>query len=307
MGPEVPRAREAARHDCGGRQAADDQERVEPGRRARRAVHPQHLVLGGVRAAGQHHAGMGRHADRLAEVLRLAGPVGVVPVLQPVHDLRPRAGARHVLEAAVQGRLGTVDGGEDGDRLDPARRVVHRDGARRGHDRRREGQLDVAIRMHAHPHHRRALPVADRAVARDQGIARAHGLDDDGHLARVVVRRQLPVRRHRHPLRWHAEADVLPAALGHRHRDGSRHVGLQRPDEARACDQGRRRHHDDRVAAGAPARCELTRARGSWVLLCISFGWCRARFFVTVCKWKNYQLSRQHNLKTSCPKVTKIL
>ncbi len=112
---------------------------------------------------------------------------------------------------------------QDGDRLLPARRVLpHHDRRLARHGPRGAAQRALAAQHHLHPHDRGAVPVADRALAGDQGGARAHRLDDDGRLVPLQLLRQLPVGLPGHLLGADAARGLLRHALraGHRGRDG---------------------------------------------------------------------------------------
>ena len=80
---------------------------------------------------------------------------------------------------------------------DPGRRGVQR--------RRRQGELALARRLFRRPHHRRALSVADRPLARHQGGAGPRRVDDDGRVAGHELHRQLPRRLSRQLLVEHGE------------------------------------------------------------------------------------------------------
>ena len=74
--------------------------------RAARAVRADHVVLGDLRAAGQHHRAVGRRQHRpLDRSLLLArrDPDHLVPGLQPVHDLRLHAVRRRAVGVAGAG------------------------------------------------------------------------------------------------------------------------------------------------------------------------------------------------------------
>ena len=77
-----------------------EQGRAQARARADRALRAQHRVLGSLRAAGQHHADLGRRAHHLARDLRLPDALDLVPVAEPVPDHLARAAARHVLAAS---------------------------------------------------------------------------------------------------------------------------------------------------------------------------------------------------------------
>ena len=74
----------------------------------------------------------------------------------------------------------------------------------------RQGELDLAARLLRHHHARRALSVAGRAVAGDQGGAGAHPVDDDGRVAGDEFYRRLSRRLARQFLEPDGEAALLP-------------------------------------------------------------------------------------------------
>ena len=101
--------------------------------RADRAVRADHLVLGDLRAAGQHHRAVGRrlyrpHVDLI--VWRGRDPGHLVPGLQSVHDLRLHAVSHRAVGVAGQARRGALDRHQDVDRL-LRRRARQPDHARR--------------------------------------------------------------------------------------------------------------------------------------------------------------------------------
>ena len=72
---------------------------------AARAVRADHVVLGHLRAAGQHHRAVGRRLyrpdDRPADLAR-RNPGHLVPGIQPVHDLRLHAFHHRAVDVAGQ-------------------------------------------------------------------------------------------------------------------------------------------------------------------------------------------------------------
>jgi POT family proton-dependent oligopeptide transporter len=76
--------------------------------------------------------------------------------------------------------------------------------------RRRQGELAMAVRVFRRHHHRRALSLAGRVIAGDQGRPRAHPLDDDGGVAGDQFCRQFPRRLARQLLEPHGQAGILP-------------------------------------------------------------------------------------------------
>ena len=167
--------------------------RVEARLGARRPLRAQHRLLGRLRAAGQHDADVGRREDDLAGVLGFQIPSTWFQSVNPFfiflfapfldcsgrwqnkRGKEPSSVAKMAIGCFILGAL------------------VHRDGHRRASRRRRQGQPLLADLLHAAPHDRRALPLAHRPLARDQGRAGAHRLDDDGHVVPLELLRQHPL------------------------------------------------------------------------------------------------------------------
>ena len=152
------------------------------------------VLLGDLRAAGQHHRALGRRQHRPqrqpAGLVR-ANPGHLVPGLQSVHDLRlhavhPGAVARQAergREPSTVTKMAYGCFGVAAANLDHVRR-----GAPWPAAARRAGSGCSPI---SSSHHRRALPVADLAFAGHQGGAGPRGVDDDGRVARHELHRQL--------------------------------------------------------------------------------------------------------------------
>ena len=85
---------------------------------------------------------------------------------------------------------------------------------------RRAAQRAVAGGLDRGLHGGRALPVADRALVRDQGVAGAHRVDDDGRVVPRELHRQLHDRLPRHLLGEDSAPVVLPVAHDDRGRGG---------------------------------------------------------------------------------------
>ena len=115
------RAGAAARPDhAHGRARPADARRPAHDRRPAGAVRAHELVLGDLRAAGQHPCAVGRRADRPHDPpVRLVRRDSdhVVPGVQPVHDFRLYAVRHHAVEAAGRAPHRAVDDHEDGVRL----------------------------------------------------------------------------------------------------------------------------------------------------------------------------------------------
>ncbi len=103
--------------------------------------------------------------------------------------------------------------------------VVHRHGRGRASHRRRQRQPLLAALLHVHAHNRRALSLADRAVARHEGLTEAHRVDDDGRLARLELPREHRVRPDRKALRRLERSELLRLADGARDRNGPPRCG----------------------------------------------------------------------------------
>ena len=97
-----------------------------------------------------------------------------------------------------------------------------REGLCRISRRQRPGKLAVGARLHRHHHGGRALSVAGRAVAGDQGGAGAHLIDDDGRVAGDKFYRRLSRRLARQFLEPDGEAAFLSDDRRH-FRAGRRH------------------------------------------------------------------------------------
>ncbi len=166
-------------------------ERVEARLGAGRAVRAQHRLLGRLRAAGQHDADVGRREDVLAGSwasstwFQSVNPFFIflfAPFLdrfwamaEPSSGKEPSSVAKMAIGCIILGLSFIVM-------------------VRRRPDRgRRQGQPVLAGVLHAAADHRRALPVADRPLAGDEGVAGAHRLDDDGHVVPVELLRQHPL------------------------------------------------------------------------------------------------------------------
>ena len=165
------RARGAA---CRRRRAPVRPRRMARHRRALRAVPAGDVVLGDLRADGQHHRAVGRRPHRPQRARPVHDPRHLVPGLQPVHDLR-----LHAVRSSRCGRWQAKRGREPSTVDKMALRLLLQrggqpdHGGRRGARRRRRGELAVAARLFRRPHHRRALHLADLAVAGHQGGAGA--------------------------------------------------------------------------------------------------------------------------------------
>ena len=134
---------------------------------------PVSLYWGLLRAAGQHHRAVGRRPHRpslRSAVVRRRNSGHLVPVVQPVHDLRLHAVHRGAVAQPRPTRA--LDGCQNGDRLHTQCRSLSADGRRRLDVARRTDELAVAVRLFHRHHHRRTLSVAGRALAGDQGSRR---------------------------------------------------------------------------------------------------------------------------------------
>ena len=196
--------------------------------RAAGPVRAEHPFLGDLRAAGQHARPVGRRqygpCDRPVR-FRHPDPDDMVLGVQPVHDLRLHAIRGGVMGVAGCPRRRTVEHHKDGARL-PRRHGGEPDhGGRGALRRRRQGELAVAIVLFRRDYGRRALSVADRVVAGDQGRAPAHSLDDDGRVAGDELRRRLSRRLSRQFLEPDGEAGVFS--------DDRRHCGGRRRGDLR--------------------------------------------------------------------------
>ena len=128
-------------------QSAARSRRVAPYSRARCAVPAGRIVLGDLRAAGQHHCALGRRTDRpLGESADLAGadPGHLVSGLQPVHDLRLHPIRDRAVGVAGTARPRAIDRREDGSGLLWPGARQSRASVRRLAVRRRPGELAVA-------------------------------------------------------------------------------------------------------------------------------------------------------------------
>ena len=119
----------AEHHEARAPHAGRVEARLGPGRPLR----AQHRLLGRLRAAGQHHAALGRPNTNWPTFLGFNDAHHLVPVLQPADDLPLRAAPEHPLGLAGQAGRGALERDQDGHRLRPAGRLLHR------HDRRRAG------------------------------------------------------------------------------------------------------------------------------------------------------------------------
>ena len=204
---ELQKAKAAAR-----RAKAARPRRMARRRRVACAVPAQYAVLGDVRAAGQHDRIMGRCQHRPdGEFPRLdsRNTDDVVPGLQSLHDLRVHAVRGRVVEAAGGAGNRAIDLDQDGARLLRRHRGEPRHGAGGLARRRWQGELALAVRVFCRHHHRRALSLAGRAIARHQGRSRPHPFDDDGRLAGDKFCRQFPCRLYRELLEPDRQAGVF--------------------------------------------------------------------------------------------------
>ncbi len=205
----------------GQREEAAHARRVAQHPGAHRVVRADELLLGDLRAAGQHHRAMGRHLYRplcRPPVLARRDPHRLVPVLQPAHDPRIHALPRRALGLARAARQRAFDRHQDVDRL------LRRCGREPDHARGRlavggwpRRELALAPRLFRGYHDRRALHLADRIVARVQACARTHGIDADGGVARHQLYREPDRRLARQLLEHYGQDDVLPDDRRHRH------------------------------------------------------------------------------------------
>jgi MFS family permease len=143
-GDRQPHAARDGRHD----QAPARFRRVEEGRGVDRHLRAERGVLGRVRAAGQHHANVGRRADGVAGDRWLSNSHDLVSVGQPAVHRRAGAAARHVLAATGQARYGAVEREQDGHWFHHLGPLVHRDGGRGATRRRGQGQPVLAGVLH---------------------------------------------------------------------------------------------------------------------------------------------------------------
>ena len=174
---------------------------------------PDHAVLGDLRADGQHDDPVDRHQCRPQHrSVRMDGADShhMVSGVQSVHDFRLHAFRRDAVGASGGARHRAVDHYQNGAWLFWRDGGQSGEGIRRVSRRQRPGQLAVGARLHRHHHGGRALSVAGRAVAGDQGGAGAHPVDDDGRVAGDELYRRLSRRLARQFLEPDGEAAFLP-------------------------------------------------------------------------------------------------
>jgi hypothetical protein len=194
------------------------------------------VLLGHLRAAGQHHRAVGRRLHRPHH--QPAVWAGQIPVtwFQAFNPFMIFAFTPFILalwkRQERNGRepstvMKMASAASASRRLpDPGRARVQR--------RRRQGELALARGLFRRPHHRRALSVAGRPFAGHQGGAGPRRVDDDGRVARHELHRQLPRGLPRQLLVEHGQGLVLHDDRGDRGAGRPRHSGVRAAVEADA-------------------------------------------------------------------------
>lgn len=200
---------------------------MEAGLGAYAALCVKYRLLGDIRAARQHFATMGRPEHEL-ELLWRGHPFDMVPGVQSIPDFLAGSTSQHILVEAVTTGIGAFKHPEDGPWVFSGGRGLC------GHDCRRAQygaggaqKRSLACRDGLHSYYRRALFVAYRPLAGDEGRAGADSFDDDGDMVPVELFWQLLIGISRYLLGADAGGSFFPNAYRAGHGRGRSDLGAR--------------------------------------------------------------------------------